>query len=87
MQRLNDEAPEYLAARLSRAIAEDNRTGELGIQITIRGEHVYLNGSVSSHHYKTELDRVLHEHEPLLTVHNDVSVVEADEPGEPEVLN
>ncbi|PXY23523.1 phospholipid-binding protein [Prauserella sp. PE36] len=82
----NGEAPEYVAARIRRALAEDPRTAELGIQVTVKGEHVYLCGSVASQHCKEELDRVAHEKEPTLTVHNDVDVVEAGEPGEPEVL-
>lgn len=80
------EAPEYRAARLRRALAEDTRTAELGIQVSVRGEHVYLSGSVSSAECRHHLDTVLHERDPSLNVHNDVRVVEAGEPGEPEVL-
>ncbi|PXY19042.1 BON domain-containing protein [Prauserella muralis] len=86
MSETTGEAPEYLAARLRRVIAEDSRTAELGIQVSVRGEHVYLSGSVSSQQCKEELDAVLHEREPELRLHNDVRVVEAGEPGEPEVL-
>lgn len=81
-----DEAPEYVAARLHRALAEDARTAELGIQVTVRGDDVYLSGSVSSAGCKDELGRLLREREPSLRIHNDVRVVEAGEPGEPEVL-
>ncbi|WP_199433042.1 BON domain-containing protein [Qaidamihabitans albus] len=80
------EAPQYRAARLRRALAEDTRTAELGVQVTVRGEHVYLSGSVPSRQRKEELDHVLHEKEPGTRVHNDVRVVEAGEPGEPEVI-
>lgn len=82
-----DEEPEYLAAQLRKALAEDTRTGELGVQLAVREGRVHLSGAVSAHHYKAELDRVVRELEPLVTVHNDVSVVESGEPGEPEVLN
>lgn len=84
--RASGEAPEYVAARVRRVLAEDPRTAELGIQVDVRGEHVYLCGSVSSQQCKDELDLVVHEQEPRLRVHNDVHVVEAGEPGEPEVL-
>ncbi|WP_019813460.1 BON domain-containing protein [Saccharomonospora saliphila] len=80
------EAPEYRAARLRRTLAEDTRTAELGIQVSVRGEHVYLSGSVASAACKESLDTVLLEREPALAVHNDVRVVEAGEPGDPEVL-
>ena len=36
------EQPQYLVARLRRALAEDPRTAELGVQVTIRGDVVVL---------------------------------------------
>ncbi|WP_019808249.1 hypothetical protein [Saccharomonospora halophila] len=80
------EAPEYRAARLRRALAEDHRTAELGIQVRVRGAEAWLSGSVSSARCRVHLDTVLHELDPALTVHNDVRVVEVGQPGEPEVL-
>ncbi|EHY87182.1 BON domain-containing protein [Saccharomonospora azurea] len=79
--------PEYTAARLRRALAEDPRTAELGIQVDVRGEHVYLSGTVSSQPCKEHLVAVLHEREPQLRLHNDVRVVEATEPDDTEVLS
>lgn len=81
-----EEAPEYRAARLRHALAEDARTGELGLQVDIRGQHVYISGTVSSQEYKDHLDTVLHEQEPRLQLHNDVHVVEVTEPPDSEVL-
>ncbi|EHR60958.1 BON domain-containing protein [Saccharomonospora cyanea] len=78
--------PEYLAARLRRALAEDERTAELGIQVDVRGDHVYLTGTVSSQTCKESLDAVLVEQEPELRLHNDVRVVEATAPDDAEVL-
>ncbi|TLW94822.1 BON domain-containing protein [Saccharomonospora piscinae] len=80
------EPPEYRAARLRRALAEDPRTAELGIQVDVRGSHAYLSGTVASAACKQQLAEVLGEREPGLRVHNDVRVVEAGEPGEAEVL-
>ncbi|PRX45951.1 BON domain-containing protein [Prauserella shujinwangii] len=80
------EAPEYRAARLHRALAEDPRTSELGVQVSVDGDDIRLTGTVSSESCKEELGQVLHEWEPGATVHNDVRVVEADEPGEAEVI-
>ncbi|NIJ11818.1 hypothetical protein FHU38_002162 [Saccharomonospora amisosensis] len=80
------EPPQYRAARLHRVLAEDARTAELGVQVTVRGEDVYLTGTVSSPGRRDELDKVLRELEPEAKLHNDVRVVESGEPGEPEVL-
>lgn len=38
---------QYLAANLRRAVAEDPRTAELGVRITVRGDHVMLSGDVA----------------------------------------
>lgn len=82
----HDEAPQYRAARLRTALAQDPRTAELGVQVTVRGEHVYLSGTVPSARRKEELDHVLHERAPAVTVHNDVRIVEVGEPAEAEEL-
>lgn len=85
-ERAESQAPQYRAARLRSALAQDPRTAELGIQVTVRGDHVFLSGAVASAQRKEELDHVLHESEPRLNVHNDVRVVEVGEPGEAEEL-
>lgn len=85
-EQAESEAPQYRAARLRSALAEDPRTAELGVQVTVRGDHVYLSGAVASAQRKEELDHVLHEHEPALSVHNDVRIVEVGEPGDAEEL-
>lgn len=81
-----DEPPQYRAARLHRALAEDARTAELGVLVTVRGADVYVTGTVSSPGHRDELDEVLQEREPAARVHNEVRVVESGEPGDPEVL-
>lgn len=85
-QEAPQEAPQYRAAHLRAALAADPRTAELGVQVTVRGEHVFLSGAVASPRRKEELDHVLHEHAATITVHNDVRVVEVGEPGEAEEL-
>ncbi|MGH3516379.1 MAG: BON domain-containing protein [Haloechinothrix sp.] len=85
-ERAEGEAPHYRAARLRTAIAEDPRTNELGVGVTVRGNDVYLSGTVASAQRKEELDLVLHENAPGMSVHNEVRIVEVGEPGEPEEL-
>ena len=41
------EAPQYVAARVQRALAEDERTNELGIRVDVRGEQLFLRGQVA----------------------------------------
>lgn len=85
-ERAEREAPQYRAAKLHALISEDPRTNELGIQVTVRGDDVYLSGTVPSEERKAELDHVVHDHEPEASVHNDVRIAEVGEPREPEEL-
>ncbi|WP_431965579.1 BON domain-containing protein [Nocardia sp. bgisy134] len=68
------EKPQYLVARLRRALAEDPRTAELGVQVTIRGEVVVLDGEVTSAHCKQQMEKVVREQLPGVVIHNDVHV-------------
>ncbi|MFI6871739.1 BON domain-containing protein [Nocardia sp. NPDC050406] len=79
--------PQYLVANLRRAFAEDPRTAELGVQVTIRGNVVVLSGEVASDQRRQQLEAVVHEHAPKLRVHNDVRVSAAAGPAETEELN
>jgi hypothetical protein len=80
------ETPQYLVARLTRALAEDPRTAELGVHVTVRGDHVHLTGEVTCAARKAEVERVVLEHLAGEVVHNDVLVSDVREPGEPEEI-
>jgi osmotically-inducible protein OsmY len=73
-------AEQYLSARLRRAIAEDPRTTELGVRVTVRGDHVLLSGDVACEERKAELETVVHEIAPDLQVMDDIRVVSVEEP-------
>lgn len=75
-----EDTPQYWAARLRRAIAEDDRTTEMGVRVDIRGHDVHLSGEVACADRRTELERVVHEVAPELQVHNDVRVAAVGEP-------
>lgn len=77
---MTDEPEQYLAARLRRAIAEDPRTTEMGVRITVRGGTALLSGDVASPERRAELEAVIHDVAPELTVLDDVKVVPAGEP-------
>ncbi|MEV4313580.1 hypothetical protein [Actinocrispum sp. NPDC049592] len=81
------DTPQYLAARLSRALAEDPRTAEQGVHVTIRGDHVHLTGEVTCEARKAELEQVVCEHVARELVHNDVLVADLREPVRAEEIS
>ncbi|MFL6125329.1 BON domain-containing protein [Actinophytocola sp.] len=81
-----DESPQYRVAHLRRALAEDPRTTEMGVRVNVRGDQVHLSGEVATEERRVELERVLGEVAPELTVNNDVRVVDIREPGRREEL-
>ncbi|MGW0805781.1 BON domain-containing protein [Nonomuraea sp. NPDC002799] len=81
------EAPQYVAARVQQALAEDGRTHELGIRVDIRGDQLFLRGQVSGVEQRVRLGQVAQEAAPELHVHNEVKVVDVTEPGEDEHLD
>ncbi|GIH27211.1 hypothetical protein Aph01nite_55210 [Acrocarpospora phusangensis] len=78
--------PHYVAARVQRAIAEDERTNELGIRVDIRGDHLFLQGQVCEEDQRERVAQVAAEAAPGMVVHNEVICVAVGEPGEQEVL-
>ncbi|QLY34514.1 BON domain-containing protein [Nocardia huaxiensis] len=78
--------PQYLVANLRRAFAEDPRTAELGVQVTLRGDVVVLSGEVASSARREQLETVVREQVPKLRVHNDIRVTPPDPPAAPEEL-
>jgi osmotically-inducible protein OsmY len=80
------ETPQYVAARIQRALAEDERTNELGIRVDVRGDQVFLRGQVSCDERRHGIEDVAREAAPGLTVHNEVQLLEVRDPGEEEHL-
>jgi osmotically-inducible protein OsmY len=78
--------PQYLAARLRKALVEDPRTAEQGVRVTVRGDHVMVSGEVASEERRGRVTEVIREAAPDLVVHNDVRVVRAGEPNGREEL-
>ncbi|MBF6175718.1 nucleotidyltransferase family protein [Nocardia blacklockiae] len=83
----SDMLPQYLVANLRRAFAEDPRTAELGVHVTIRGDAVVLSGDVASAQCREQLQDVVREHVPKLRVHNDVRVTSNAAPTATEHLD
>jgi len=78
--------PEYEVAMIRRALAEDERTAELGIRVTVRGDAILLSGDVECEHRRTEIDAVLREIASDMRVFNDLRVTEVGEPAGREEL-
>jgi osmotically-inducible protein OsmY len=81
------EAPQYVAARVQQAMAEDVRTHELGIHVDVRGDQLFLRGEVSGSEQRDRLAEVARDAAPGLRGHNEIKVVEVTEPGEDEYLD
>jgi osmotically-inducible protein OsmY len=82
-----DQTPaQYVAARLRRMLAEDPRTAEQGVRVTVRGQQVMVSGDVASAERRDQLELVLREAVPDMVVHNDVRIVRAGEPTDREEL-
>jgi len=81
------EAPQYVAARVQQALAEDARTNELGIRVDVRGDQLFLRGQVSGAEQRDRLGEVAHEVAPELHLHNEIRVTDMSAPGEDEHLD
>jgi hypothetical protein len=80
------DVPQYRAARVQRALAEDERTAEQGVRVFVRGDDVYLRGQVACDVRRSTLDEVVHEVLPDAVIHNEVRVLTGAEPGGEEEL-
>lgn len=81
-----DQPPQYVAARLQRALTEDPRTAEQGIRVTVRGAQAYLRGDVTCEDRRRALMEVAAEVAPELSIHDELRVVAAAAPGDDEEL-
>jgi osmotically-inducible protein OsmY len=80
------EAPQYVAARVKSALAEDERISELGILVDIRGEQLFLRGQVADARRRALIADVAEEAAPGLTVRNEITVMDVRDPCEEEKL-
>lgn len=81
-----EEAPQYLVARLTKALAEDPRTAELGVHVTVRGDQVRLSGEVPCANRKADIEAVVCEHIAAELVHDDVRLADVREPSHAEEI-
>jgi len=77
---------EDVGAQLQRAIAEDARIAELGIDIVTRGDCIVLNGHVESAERREAIERRVTELLPDHRLLNEIAVLKAEAPGPAEEL-
>lgn len=83
---MTGESPQYRVAHIRRALAEDPRTAEMGVRVNVRGDQVHLSGEVATEQRRADLEAVLAEVAPDVSVNNDVRVADTREPARREEL-
>jgi hypothetical protein len=79
-------SPQYAIARISRALAEDPRTAELGVEVSVDGETVALRGEVACPARRAEVLAVVRENADGRVLRDDLRVADVREPVEHEEL-
>lgn len=76
MEKLAAEEPvKYLVAKVREALAQDERTNVLDVQVRIAGEHVYLMGTLEGDARKSAVQAVVEEILPEgMKLHNNINV-------------
>jgi osmotically-inducible protein OsmY len=64
----------YLAKEIEGAIADDERTAELGVTVDVRAGRVFLRGKVSTTLRRDAVSSVTREHAPHHEVVNEIQV-------------
>ncbi|WP_436498816.1 BON domain-containing protein [Actinokineospora sp. HUAS TT18] len=83
---MSEQTPQYQVAAVRRALAEDERTAELGVRVTVHGDTILLSGDVECDHRRDEIDAVVHDLAPTMRVLNDIRVTEVGAPKGQEEL-
>jgi len=74
MTELGEEPTEYSIAHIKEAIATDPHTGELHVEVDVKGAAVVLSGRVSTEQRRTAVESVVLRLYPGARVHNYISV-------------
>jgi osmotically-inducible protein OsmY len=65
----------YRSQRISDALAQDGRVGELGLEVHVSDDGVSVSGRVTTEARRSAVEAVVEEIVPGATVHNNVIVV------------
>jgi hypothetical protein len=77
---------QYLVARIQECLAADERTNELAVKVTIRGDEVYLTGPVAGERRRAAIRAVVAECMPHARVCDEMQGHGANEPTDVEDL-
>ena len=77
---------EYTTAHVSELLATDPRVSEQGLRITVRGDRLFVTGTVPTLERQAAIDDVLGELETGYEIHNETTVARLTEPDESETL-
>jgi osmotically-inducible protein OsmY len=72
----------YTAEQVERALTQDDRTNELGVNVEVNGSTVVLRGEVAGTQRRQLIGDVAAEVAPGLTIRNEVQVTEVLPPDE-----
>jgi osmotically-inducible protein OsmY len=78
-----DQPEKYLAQKVRDALAADPRVGELHVDVSIRGDRVFLTGTVPSEERREAIEDVVRQGLPTHEVANHITVEPIS--GRPEV--
>jgi osmotically-inducible protein OsmY len=76
-----DEVPEYLIGRIQQALATDDRTGELELDVRLVAGRIFLTGAVATAERRGAVEEVVREMAPGHEVVNELTVAGEGEPG------
>jgi hypothetical protein len=77
----------YLVSHIKEALATDERTHMLDVQVTIRGERVHLMGAVTCESRRTAAEEVTRELlPPNMVIVNGICIESYGFPSDPETL-
>ncbi len=84
---MSKEPNEYVVQKAKDALVSDPRVGELGIELKLVGEDVFVEGIVATDERRAAIEEVLSTMLPDRRIHNEVEVEKIREPSSAEELS
>jgi osmotically-inducible protein OsmY len=81
-----DEPKHYLIERVRQALAQDGRTNELDVHVTVAGGKIFVTGTVPTQARRDAITEVAGDALPEHEVFNQITVYEVSEPTESEEI-
>jgi hypothetical protein len=76
----------YVEAHVREALAEDDRVGEMGLDVRVSHGTITLSGAVLSAERHDAILEVVRELVPEMTIDDEISIQPSHDAGEPEVV-